>query len=315
MRVVRSSLAPTPRAPAAHARSVARSLDDRYDHLVECVQLSQRYTERRSAELEEAIGSLRGDMQDLRVELSLLNGEQGRLDRFVEDALAGQAAQLMMLKEAVAAMQQRLPEVAAEASWASHKVLQVVEKPAATCAADHTVASEVGTCHYTAERAMSSAASAGAADPVAATNTTGGIVGSADVSNMDPSHAATRADVSAEAAVLRNREGHAANQRGDTKAAKWLFLEAHALSPDDPSTTTERARYLFSAANMCIKLAELESAAVLLRKLVALPNLEQTLRSRAQAKLADLSRALLPAASKRFDPAASNACTTASILK
>lgn len=83
-----------------HQRRVAE--DDRYMHLVECVQLSQRYTEWRAAELEGAIGLVQNEVKSVRSALAHLHNEHSTLMHTVEGALAAQLSQILLLQDAVA---------------------------------------------------------------------------------------------------------------------------------------------------------------------------------------------------------------------
>ncbi len=98
--------------------------------------------------------------------------------------------------------------------------------------------------------------------------------------------AVSEAEAQAEARA-KAREGHAANSVEDFVGARRLFEEAYNLMPDDASQATERATYLFSAANMAVKASEHTDAKTMYERVLALPNLDPSLRTKVQDKLSD----------------------------
>jgi len=89
--------------------------------------------------------------------------------------------------------------------------------------------------------------------------------------------------MSMDEAQALSKEGHDANAAGDTAKAKRLFLQAHELAPS--------AVHLFSAANMCLKLGEIEEARTHYSYLAGVP-LDETMTKRLAEKLADPRLAL-----------------------
>ena len=85
------------------------------------------------------------------------------------------------------------------------------------------------------------------------------------------------------------RAGHLANTRGDWRSAKRLFLEAASLAP---AGSERRQRYMLSAANMSLKLHEMNEAVYHYEALAAEPHLAADVASCVGPKL-EIARARL----------------------
>ena len=102
------------------------------------------------------------------------------------------------------------------------------------------------------------------------------------------------------------RAGHLANTRGDWRGAKRLFLEAASLAP---AGSERRQRYMLSAANMSLKLHEINEAVCHYEALAAEPHLAVDVASSvgpkleiARARLADRGMSPARGASPRLSP-------------
>ena len=90
------------------------------------------------------------------------------------------------------------------------------------------------------------------------------------------------------AARAKAAEGHALNDQGDYVAARVAFLEAYTLSEQGPEAAAcarERAILLFSAANMSLKLNELDAARRMYHEMLQMPEVDPSLRQRVHDKL------------------------------
>jgi hypothetical protein len=245
-----------PRHAAMQERALTVAVaEERFAHLLECIQLSQRYCEKRTGEMDEDLRGMRSEMRHLHSELALIHSRQEKLQTLVEERLSRQDAQLHQL----------LTAAALDPSGDGHAAVPArpPSTPSAQCSAEHT-----SPLHGFSAAGGSSATMAPSFDPL----------------GPAPSAASTGlASRLAEDAAL-------ADTHGDAHRAKALYLEAFATSPEDGKGGA-RPAWLFSAAVMAARLGELDSAGHMLSRLLAIPGVDPGLTARAQQLSADIARA------------------------